>query len=384
VAGQEKKKLKLPQRDLGAVLEKRLYKLHAKLKKNSLDAFIVSATPNRYYLSGWNGDSESGWVVVTLDKSYILTDSRYTEHATGEAPGFEITEYEASLPEFFGEFSAKLNLKRVGFESHDLSVFNLRRLRRFTKHLKLVPVAHLIEDLRTVKDQVEIENIASAVRIADTAFDYILNFVKPGKTEVEIAWEMEKFMRDAGAEKMAWDPFIVASGQNSSMAHWGASEEKIKKNDMVLVDYGCVVGGYYSDTSRVFFVGRPTTEQKKVYNLVLDAQKLGESLVKEGARGSTIDKKVRSFLEKNLPAGRQAQNIYRHSLGHGVGLEIHELPRLSIHSKNKLQYCNVLTVEPGVYIPGWGGVRLEDVVVVEKEGCRVLTKASKDIKEVTI
>ena len=196
--------------------------------------------------------------------------------------------------------------------------------------------------------------------------------------EKEVAWEMEKFMKEKGVQNMAWSPFIVASGANSSMAHWGATDRKLKKNDMVLVDYGCVWSGYYSDITRVFFVGKPTNEQRRIYNLVLDAQELGKSFVRDGKVGATIDRKVRSFLGKNT------KHFYRHSLGHGVGLEVHELPRLSINSKNKLKAGNVVTVEPGVYIPGWGGVRIEDIVVVTKDGCNTLTKAPKDISEVII
>ena len=376
---QEKKKQKpKPAKGLEAVLVKRLRQSQAKLKENSLDALIISSSPNRHYLSGWKSDAESGWLVITPDVSYILTDSRYTEHAINETTGFKVVEYESSVASFFGDFSKKLKFKRVGFESHDISIFNFKRLKKYCKHLKLIPKAHLIEDIRVVKDEVEIENLKKAIGIADKAFIHILNFAKPGMAEKEIAWEMEKYMRGIGAEKMAWDPFIVASGANSSMAHWGAGTRKIKKNDMVLVDYGCVYEGYHSDTTRVFFMGRPSGEQKRIYNLVLEAKKLGQSLIKEGKVGAVVDKKVRESLEKNT------SHFYRHSLGHGVGLEVHELPRISIHSKNKLLNGSVLTVEPGVYIPGWGGVRLEDIVLVKENGVEVLTKAPKDIKEVTI
>ena len=316
--------------------------------------------------------------MITPGASYLLTDSRYTEHAINETTGFKVVEYESSIAAFFGDFSKKRKFRRVGFESHDISIFNFKQLKKYCKHLKLIPTAHLIEDIRAVKDEVEIENLREAISIGDKAFDHILNYAKPGMTEIEVAWEMEKFMRNQGAEKMAWDPFIVASGVNSSMPHWGAGTRKIKKNDMVLVDYGCVYEGYHSDITRVFLVGKPSEEQKRIYDLVLEAQKLGQSLIKEGKIGAQIDRKVRQYLEK------QTENFYRHSLGHGVGLEVHELPRLSIHSKNKLEKGNVVTVEPGVYIPGWGGVRLEDIVLVKENGVEVLTKAPKDINSVTV
>lgn len=364
--------------DRQKLLQQRQKRLRAHLEKEGLDAFLVSQQQNRFYLTGWPGDSESGFVFITPKKSFILTDSRYTEHAVEQTSGFEVLEYESSLAGFFGDLTRKLSVKRVGYESHDLSVFSFKRLKRFCSHLKLIPVAHLIENQRVVKDPLEIVKIKKAVDIADAAFSHILNFIKLGMSEKQVAWELEKFMRGSGAEKNAWEPFIVASGANSSIVHWGVSNRKIKKNDMVLLDFGCVFDGYYSDISRVIFIGRPSDEQKKIYNLVLEAQKLSLSLVKEGKIGATIDKKARRFLEK------ETQHFYRHSLGHGVGLEIHEKPTLSIHSKNKLQSGNVVTVEPGVYIPKWGGVRIEDLVVVTKNGCKVLTKSPKEIKQVSI
>jgi len=230
---------------------------------------LISSNANRFYLTGWHADAESGFVLITPRRSLILTDSRYTEHAINQTNDFEVLEYESSVAAFFGDLSKKLNLKRIGFESHDLSVFSFKRLKRYSSKVKFVPVAHIIEDIRSIKDEVEISLLKKAVAIADKAFTHVLNIIKPGMTEGEIAWEMEKFLRGEGAERMSWEPFIVASGANSSMAHWGASNKKIAKNDMVLVDYGCVWKDYHSDTSRVVFVGEPTDEQKTVYNLVL-------------------------------------------------------------------------------------------------------------------
>ena len=324
------------------------------------------------------GDYESGFVLITPKKSFILTDSRYSEQAIKNTVGFEVLEYDSQVAIFIRDLTKKLKIKRVGYESHDLSVFTFKRLQKYNSHLKFIPIAHLVEDVRSVKDKFEILKLKKVVELADQAFRHILGFVKPGMTEAQVAWEMEKYMRERGAEKMAWNPFIVACGPPPSIAHYNAGNTKIKKNDMVLVDYGCVFDGYHSDTTRVFFVGNPTEEQKKIYNLVLEAQKLGESLIKEGENGAKVDKKVRKFLAK------RTKYYYRHSLGHGVGLQVHEEPRLSASSKNRLQEGNVITIEPGVYIPGWGGVRLEDMVAVTKNGCEILTKAPKDLKAVTI
>ena len=242
----------------------------------------------------------------------------------------------------------------------------------------MVPVAHLIEEIRAVKGDDEVSRLKKSASIAAKAFNHILNVIKPGVTEAEIAWEMEKYMRRTGAEKMAWEPFIVATGPNSSMPHYGAGEVKIKRGDMVQLDYGCSWQGYKCDISRVVFVGKPSEEQARIYNLVLEAQKLGLSLVKDGKSGAAVDLAVRKFLEKETP------HFYRHSLGHGVGLEVHELPYVNARRKSRLEAGNVITIEPGIYIPRWGGVRIEDTVLVTKDGYQTLTKAPKKIGEVTI
>ena len=271
-----------------------------------------------------------------------------------------------------------LKLRRIGYESHHISVFSLQRIKKFLKNVPLISVAHLVEEIRSVKNDAEVTNIRKAVTFAEKAFKHILKFIRPGISEKEVAWEMEQYMRKQGAEKMAWDPFIVAAGKNSSMAHWGATGAKIKKGDQVQLDYGCSYHGYVCDISRVVFVGKPSGEQEKIYNLVLDAQKLALSLVKSGRGVATIDKKVRAFLENST------KHYYRHALGHGVGLEVHELPYVNERRKNKLVEGNVITIEPGIYIPGWGGVRIEDMVLVTKEGPKLLTKAPKKVKDVTV
>lgn len=368
---------------LAPQLSERLKKVRRRFLEANLDGLLVSLPPNCCYLTGWPSDPESGFVLITRQKSDIITDSRYSEHAAKETAGFEIIEAEEGIGPALREIAGNEGIRVLGFESHHLSVFAFKRLQRFLKEVKLAPVAHLIEELRATKDEAEVVAIKKVANIADKTFEHILSFAKPGMTEGEVAWEIEKFMRETGAERTAWDPIIVAAGPNSSMAHYGAGDTQLKKEDIVLADFGCVYQGYHSDISRVFFVGKPTDQQMKIYNLVLEAQRLGISLVREGRLGSTIDKKVRSFLEKRLPA-RQAKNIYRHALGHGVGLEAHELPSVSIRRKNRLVAGNVVTIEPGIYIPGWGGVRIEDMVFVTKEGYKLLTKAPKEIKEITV
>ncbi|OGY25313.1 MAG: hypothetical protein A2Z11_03085, partial [Candidatus Woykebacteria bacterium RBG_16_43_9] len=289
----------------------RVKRLQHKLKEKELNAFLVSAKSNRFYLTGWQGDEESGFLLLTPKGKYLITDSRYTEHATN-LTDFQIVETNEGIGPALSKLAQLHKLKRIGFESHDISVFTISRLKKFLKGTKLVPVAHLVEELRSIKDETEIANIQKAASIADKAFIHILHFIKPGMTEIEIAWEMEKYMRGQGAEGMAWSPFIVAAGPNAAMAHWGASNSKIKKGDNLQLDYGCSYRGYMGDISRTVFVGKPSTAQTKIYNLVLEAQKLGLSLVKEGKSGGAIDRAVQKFLKKHLLADGQDQNIYRH------------------------------------------------------------------------
>ncbi len=360
------------------LLYQRIKKVKASLKEKKLDALIISSLHNRYYLTGWLGDEDSGFVLVTPSDSYIITDSRYTEHAIKETTGFEIVETREGIGPSLKDIATKQKLKKVGYESRHISVHSLRRLEKYLVSTKLIATSFLIEELRSIKEPIELDFIKGAVNIAEGSFKHILGFIKVGMKEEEIAWELEKKMKENGAKALAWDPIIVATGANSSMVHWGASDSKVKEGNQVLLDYGCSYRGYVSDISRVIFVGEPTGEQEKIYNLVLDAQKLALNLVKAGKQAAIIDKKVRNFLEKHT------KYYYRHALGHGVGLEVHELPYVNISRKNKLAVGNVITIEPGIYIPGWGGVRIEDMVLVTKGGYKLLTKAPKKIEDVTV
>ncbi|HEY4695023.1 MAG TPA: Xaa-Pro peptidase family protein [Candidatus Nanoarchaeia archaeon] len=359
-------------------LATRLKTFRQKLTSKGLDAFLVSCQANRYYLTGWQGDSESGYLLVTERRAFILTDSRYTEEVGRRVEGFELVEYKGRLAEFLGNFFKNQELPWVGFESHDLSVFLFKEIKKHARGVKLVPVAHLLEDLRSVKDQEEIKLLKKSVEIADGAFAFIKNKVKVGMTEAEVAFEIEKFMRSKGAQKNAWEPFIVASGPNSSMVHYAAGGRELRKGDQVLLDWGCVYQGYFCDTSRVLFLGEPNAKQRQVYNLVLEAQSRGIAKVRAGRRALEVDRQARDFLKE------KSKFVFGHGLGHGVGLEVHEAPRVNEHSTTKLASGQVITIEPGIYEPGWGGVRLEDMVLVTEKGCEVLTNAPKELEKVIV
>src|SRR4030067_3781704 len=202
-----------------SLLRQRVSEVRARLKERSLDALLVSSVINRFYLTAWQGDTESGFVLVTHEKNFIITDSRYTEHVSRQTGGFEVVETSEGIGPTLADLLGKNRLKRVGYESHDLSVFSYQRIKKFTKGAKLVPVAHLIEDIRAVKGDDEISKLKKSSDIAAKTFNHIFNFIKPGVTEVEIAWQMEKYMRQAGAEKMALETFIVAGGAKLASLH---------------------------------------------------------------------------------------------------------------------------------------------------------------------
>lgn len=360
------------------VLPKRLSRLRKKLISHNLDAFLISSQPNRYYLTGWQGDSESGFLFITSKKALLLTDNRYTEEVSAKIVGWDLVEYSGNVYQKIAEIVSNLSISHLGFEAHDFSVFSFKQLKKNLSGQKLIPVAHLVEELRSLKDEVEINLLKQSARIASEAFEHILNFITPGQTEKEIAWQLETLMKNAGAEKNAWDSLIVASGSNSSMVHYPAGARKIKKGDQILLDWGAVYQGYHSDISRVVFVGKTTAEQAKIYNLVLEAQKAGLEKVQTGKRARAVDLAARSFLKEKTKFG------FGHSVGHGVGLEVHELPKISEKANSKLEAGQVITVEPGIYIPGWGGVRIEDTILVTARGPEILTKAVKTLATVTI
>ena len=350
-------------------------RLSQSFKKKNLKYFLTNHQPNRAYLSGFTGSN--GWVLVGENDQYILTDSRYFEQAQKQAPYFKIVEINKPLEQFWPSFESKLDGK-VGFESHVLTHQTLEKLKSCSKTLSFVPTVNLVENLRSFKDSVEISLIKKSAEIADKAFISLLKLLKLGQTEKEVAWLLEKIMRDLGAERVAWHPLVVASGPNSSMAHHEPDNKIIKYKEILLLDFGAVVGNYHSDMTRVVFMGKPRAEQARVYQAVLEAQEKAKEKIKHHAQSQKIDQAAREQIQNyGLP-------VYQHGLSHGIGLEVHELPRVSINSTDILNEGNVISVEPGVYIPGWGGIRIEDLVLVTKSGYEDLTKSPKNIQDVTV
>lgn len=350
-------------------------RLIKKIKELGLDCLILKKEVNRFYLTGVA--SSYGWVIITENQSYFLVDSRYIIAAQKAAEDFEVVEI-SSFKEWWQGFCRKNTGAKVGFESDDLTHQQLSVLKN--RKIKLVVTQDIVESSREVKDEKEVIYIKESLKIAESTFKDILKIMKTGMTELEVAWQIEKLIREKGGEKAAWYPFIVAAGKNSAEPHHRPDQTEIKNGDTVQLDFGAVTQGYHSDISRVVFMGKPTDEQRNIYEKVLGAQEYGKSFIRVDEEIGIADKEVREKLHESV----KPEFVYHHSLGHGVGLEVHELPTVHSGRKEKFKAGQVVTVEPAVYIPDWGGVRLEDEVLVTKRGAETLNNSTKKIQEVTI
>lgn len=352
-------------------MSKRLAALRSLLTEQNLAAVIVAKPENRLYLSGFTGSA--GFLLVGLNTAKLITDFRYVEQATRQAPDFTIVRHGADIYETLAAEIKAIGGKRIGFESDFATWDAYRRMAEFGG--ELMPL-HL-DKLRMVKDEAELGALRRAVRIADDAFTHILPYIRPGISEQDVALEMEYFMRRQGAEKMAFE-IIVASGERSALPHGRASTKTIAAGDFVTMDFGAVYGGYHSDITRTVVVGKATSRQREIYRLVLMAQMAGLAAVAPGRICREVDADARKVI---IDAGYG--EYFGHGLGHGVGMAIHEEPRLSPVCDVVLAPGMTVTVEPGVYIPDWGGVRIEDTVVVTATGVEILTASGKELIELS-
>lgn len=351
-------------------MQTRIKKVYELMDKEGLEALLIDSPENRQYLTGFTGTA--GRVLFTGKGAYFITDFRYVEQAKEQTEGYEIVEISSNFEQGLNELLQKDGVKMLGFESRAISHEQFLRYVEVLE-VELQRTTDLIEGLRVIKEQEEIEKIRKAVEITDAAFAHILDFIKPGVTEREIALELEFYQKRMGGEKNAFD-FIVASGQRSALPHGVASEKVIEKGDFVTLDFGVFYQGYCSDLTRTVVVGEPDEKQREVYELVLKAQLAVIENVKAGMSCKEVDEIARGIIGE---AGYREN--FGHGLGHGIGLEIHEGPRVSFTSETILQTGMVMTNEPGIYIPGWGGVRIEDDLLITEEGCEVLNKAPKEL-----
>ncbi|MFW5979292.1 MAG: M24 family metallopeptidase [Halanaerobium sp.] len=354
-------------------MEKRINKLREKMKEQEIEAFLVTKKENVRYLSQFTGTA--GKLLITEEDNIFITDFRYLDQAADQTDGCVIEEISRNFIEGFAELLKRKKVKNLSFESQDLSFKMYNKLKEKLDLISLNPVESVVESLRMIKDQSEIQKIKKAVEIADQGFQFLIDFIEPGKSEKEIALELEFFMKRNGGEANAFD-FIVASGKRGSLPHGVASNKIVEKGDLVTIDFGTVYQGYHSDITRTVAVGEPASKLKEIYQLVLTAQKKVISEIKAGMSSVEADKIARDLIKE---AGYG--DNFGHGLGHGIGLEIHEGPRLSYSSTSDvtLESGMVVTDEPGIYISGLGGVRIEDDLLITETGCEVLNSAPKEL-----
>jgi len=346
----------------------RLERMRQQMLQAKIDAYVVIRPENGRYLSGFSGGEAT--LYITSEKAFLLTDFRYIEQAKDQAPEFEIIktgqDHFAALAEIGQE------AQRLGFEGDFVTFVNFGKLKNAFQQAELLSLPDLVSHLRSVKDKTEIEIIRKAVKIADDAFSDVLQTIEIGQTEAEIGLNLEFSMRRAGASGGSFD-FIVASGLRSSMPHGTASSKQIQFGELLTMDFGAIYQGYCSDITRTVFLGEPDERHREVYEVVLAAQRAGIAAVAPGRTGKEVDAVARKIIED---AGYG--DYFGHGLGHSVGLAIHEGPFLNKREERVLEPGMVITVEPGIYIPDWGGVRIEDIVLVTENGCEVLTQAPKE------
>lgn len=352
-------------------MKERLKSLREYLIENKIDACIIYKPQNRRYLSGFTGSA--GYVVITKEKNLFITDFRYVEQASAQCIDFEIVKHTDDRTVY--DILNALEIKSLGFEEEYVTYSQHKDFSDKLDNINLIPLKGLINKLRMIKSQEEIENIKRAAQIADKTFEHICTILKPGISEREVALEIEFFMKKNGASGTSFES-IVASGKRSSLPHGIASEKTIEDGDFVTLDFGCIYNGYCSDMTRTVVIGKASAKQKEIYNTVLNAQEEALKYIKPGVKGFEVDKIARDII-KDSGYG----DYFGHGLGHAVGMEIHEAPRLSPAGKDELKVNMVVTDEPGIYVPDFGGVRIEDLVVVTENGCEILSKSPKKLLE---
>ena len=349
-------------------------KIAEKLSAYELDGMLLTCEANRFYASGFHSTGTDGVALVTREGNFYFTDSRYIEAAHNKVQDAEIAMTDAAHPyvDLINAAMEKTHVQKLGFEDAYMTVADYRHYSE-KLHCQLVPATELLISLRQSKDEEEIQRMIAAQRIAEAALDQIVKEIRPGVTEKEIAARLQYLMLAGGAENMSFDP-IVASGPNGSMPHAVPTDRKIQDGDFVTMDFGCIYHGYCSDMTRTVAVGSVTDEMRQVYDTVLQAQLAGIAAARAGATGKAVDGAARDIIRQ---AGYGP--CFGHSFGHSVGVEIHEGPNATPSNDKPLPAGAVISAEPGIYLPGKLGVRIEDVLYLTPEGCQNLTLAPKEL-----
>jgi Xaa-Pro aminopeptidase len=356
----------------------RLEKYRQALKEQNLSGFLVTREVNVRYLSGFTGDS--AWLLVTDDQGFLLTDSRYVEQARQQTVGFSIIEIKQSLIQTAVDLALEAECLILGIDSDHLSVSQYQLLlKTAAKKIELRPETDSCGSLRQIKDVEEIIWLKKAASLGDQALEALQPLIRPGVTEKHLSRRLAYLMDDLGSEGLSFGT-IVASGWRGALPHGEATEKKLELGEMVTFDFGCILGGYHSDMTRTFILGQPNQKQSQLYSLVLEAQEAAIAKIEPGMSNREIDRIARDHI-RNAGFG----DYFGHGLGHSVGLEIHEDPRFSPSSPEvNLESGMLLTVEPGIYLPAWGGLRIEDMVLITPNGHEILTKFPKTLVDMTI
>lgn len=339
--------------------------LYASLQNKELDALLVSHQPNIAYLTGFF--CSDSYLLIKARKNILITDSRYYEAARSALKNFQIELRGKSIASTIFELAAGAKIKRLGFESRNLDTDRYSRIKKKLRGIRFIATRDLIEELRKIKNREEIAKIKKAVKICVKSLELAKRIILPGRKEIEIAAELERFIRYNGASSTSFQT-IVASGSNSAFAHHLTSGRKLKAQDIVFIDIGVDYQGYKSDLTRVFFLGKIHSEIKDIYDIVLQAQALAINKIKPGTKICEVEEIARQHIALKGYGG-----FFGHNLGHGIGLEIHEKPAISSNNKETIQKGMVFTVEPAIYLPGEFGIRIEDDVLVTENGCEVLS-----------
>ena len=354
--------------------EPKLERLREKMEEEELEAMLISSPENRRYFSGFAGSA--GYLLVTSSDAVLATDFRYVEQAGRQAPGYRVERITGKL-DWFPDLIEAAGVSNVGFEADDVTVAQHERLSKalekagLSEKVSLTAAASDVGWLRAGKYEEEMRPLLRAIEITDRAFEEVSQTIRPGVTEAQVAWAIEKSVREQGAEGLAFDT-IVGAGRNGALPHHLADDTVIQDGDPVVIDMGAKYEGYCADLTRTIVVGEPDETFRRVYGTVLEAQLTAEEMVEPGMTGAEADAISRDIIGE---AGHW--DDFGHSLGHGVGLAVHESPTLSPNSSDRLEEDMVFTIEPGIYLPEWGGVRIEDMVIIENGRARVLSKAPK-------
>lgn len=352
----------------------RLKKLAQFMEQEQLEAIFITDRYNMYYYTGYSGDT--GIYYHGKSIRAILTDGRYITQATEETDGtIEIIDVGASRGYYrlLAELAVKDGVRSVGFQDELMSVATHRAAKEAFSQIELVPIKGNLDFLRAIKDEGEVNKIRQAQKIADAAFGYLIEHVRAGMTELEVAAMLEFFMKTNGAQNISFDT-IAVSGLNGARPHGVPSNKRLENGDFVTTDFGCLYEHYCSDMTRTFVIGEASDRQKDIYYTVLEAQKKAIDFARAGMTGKEMDRVARQVIEQ-----KGYGEYFVHSLGHSLGLYIHESPTFSKLEERKVQAGMIMTVEPGIYIPDFGGVRIEDMILITENGCENLTGALKDV-----